>query len=58
MEYLHYLPEFSIIIYKIYKYTILPSEIDTYFGTKGGYKFNKRTWDRIDQEVVKITGLI
>lgn len=58
MEYLHHLPEFSVVTCKTCKYAVLPSEIDAHFGAKGGHKFNKRTRDRIDQEVAKITGLI
>lgn len=58
MEYLHHLPEFSVVTCKTYKYAVLPSEIDAHFGAKGGHKFNKRTRDQIDQEVAKITSLI
>jgi len=52
-----YLPEFHVIIYKEYKYTMLPSYIDVYFtGTLYKLEVDKRR--RIIEEVAKVNRLI
>ena len=67
-EFLIHLPDFHIIIYKKYQYTILPNQIDVYFipkkptrskkPIKKRHRINKALYKRIKKDVAQINGLI
>ena len=67
-EFLIYLPDFYIIIYKKYQYTILLSQIDVHFipkkpirskkPIKKHYRISKALYKRIKKDVAQINGLI
>ena len=52
-----HLPEFYVIIYKEYKYAILPSYINTHFIGEP-YKLDKKECQRIADKVAEVNRLI
>ena len=52
-----YLPEFQVIIYKKCKYTVLSSQIDSYFTPKRPHRYTKQERQRIANQVIEISGL-
>jgi hypothetical protein len=51
------LPVFCIVVYREYKYRVLPSYINTYFATKS-YKLNKKEQQKVEDKVLQINRLI
>ena len=58
MDQFIHLPEFRVIIYKKYTYTVLPSQINSHFTPQCPHGFVKQERERIIKEVAKVDGLI
>jgi hypothetical protein len=53
-----YLPDYRVVVYTVYQYAVLPSQISHYLSRSDGHNITKEAREQISNIVKRIKGLI